>query len=139
MSIEEVKEIGQENKWTKRLRELKEKVESLNASEVPLDIARQNEYLAEQLQIIGRFLSSAVHRQKWIYANRKHAEDTLKKTEKGPEKIKDLRLQEAAAIAEVKRWEYAYESTKELIQAKKYTLNILHDEMHGKSGGSYGK
>lgn len=88
------------------------------------------EVLSKQLVLIGKMAAEFSERYKKIYATRKriHAEAYIKaKSNKAAEAelaVIDIRLEEAEAYGNMKRWSNAFDSTKEEINALKYKVKI---------------
>lgn len=88
------------------------------------------EVLSKQLVLIGKLAAEFSERYKKIYASRKriHAEAYIKaKSNKAAEAelaVIDIRLEEAEAYGNMKRWSNAFDSTKEEINALKYKVKI---------------
>ena len=88
------------------------------------------EILSKQLVLIGKLAAEFSERYKKIYATRKrvHAEACIKATNNkaahGELAIVDLRMEEAEAYGNMKRWSNAFDSTKEEINALKYKVKI---------------
>lgn len=88
------------------------------------------ELLSKQLVLIGKLAAEFSERYKKIYASRKriHAEAYIKaKSNKAAEAelaVIDIRIEEAEAYGNMKRWSNAFDSTKEEINALKYKVKI---------------
>lgn len=88
------------------------------------------ELLSKQLVFIGRLASVFSEQYKRVYATRKrvHAEAyisaTKNKAAQAELAIVDLREEEAEAYGNFKRWNNAFDSTKEEINALKYKVKI---------------
>lgn len=97
------------------------------------------EILSKQLVFIGKLAGEFSERYKKIYASRKrmHAEAYLAATKNKAAvaelAIMDLREEEAKAYGDMKRWNNAFESTREEINAIKYKVRI--DIADGSSRG----
>lgn len=108
----------------------------------PYDLSLYIETLCEMLSIIGDLHSQSIYRSKKAYTDRKEKYHSLKitapkgvnKEDHAEEGTYKSRLSESRAEAEKQQWENLYNSTTELIQAKKRTLNIIEDKYWGKHG-----
>lgn len=133
----------------KSLEELTEELENLDQKinecdeEIPSQLARQIELLCQYLRICGEFQSHYTFQFKRAYADRKAKQGHILKNTVGTVKEKEgeaerltyqKRLSEAQSEADMTRWLNIYNSTKELIQAKKITLKILKYELWGVHG-----
>ncbi|MCK1982214.1 MULTISPECIES: hypothetical protein [Peribacillus] len=94
-----------------------------------MEIARI-EILSKILVFIGKLSGEFSEQYKRIYATRKrvHAEAylaaTKSKTQMAELAVIDLREEEAVAYGNMKRWNNAFESTREEINALKYKVRI---------------
>lgn len=111
--------------------------------EIPSQLAKQIELLCHYLRICGEFQSHYVFQFKRAHADRKAKQGYILKNTVGTVKEKEgeaerltyqKRLAEAQSEADMTRWVNLYNSTKELIQAKKKTLEILKYELWGVHG-----
>lgn len=88
------------------------------------------EILAKMLVYIGKLSAEFSEQYKRVYASRKrlHAEAyiaaTKNKTQMAELAVIDLREEEAEMYGNMKRWNNAFESTKEEINALKYRIRI---------------
>ncbi|RDW17612.1 hypothetical protein CWR48_13935 [Oceanobacillus arenosus] len=99
------------------------------------------ELLSKQLVFIGKLAATFSENYKRVYATRKrvHAEAyisaTKNKTAVAELAIVDLREEEAEAYGNMKRWNNAFESTKEEINAIKYKVKIDVADGSSQQGG----
>lgn len=97
------------------------------------------EILSKQLVFIGKLAAEFSERYKRLYATRKrvHAEAYIQATRNKAAvaelAVADLREEEAEAYGNMKRWNNAFESTREEINALKYKVKI--DFADGSSRG----
>lgn len=97
------------------------------------------EILSKQLVLIGKLAAEFSERYKKIYATRKriHAEAYIKATKNKAAEAElaviDIRLEEAEAYGDMKRWQNAFDSTKEEINALKYKVKIDIEDGSSKS------
>ncbi len=86
--------------------------------------------LSKQLVFIGALSSifAEEHKQIYAYRKRKHSEEYLKATKHRTAvaelAVADLRIKEAEALGNYKRWNNAFISTREEIHALKYKVKI---------------
>jgi hypothetical protein len=88
------------------------------------------ELLSKQLVLIGKLAAEFAGKYKMIYAARKrlHAAAYIKaeknKAAEAEIAVSYLRVEEADAYSDMKRWQNAFDSTKEEINALKYKVKI---------------
>lgn len=98
------------------------------------------EILSKMLVFIGKLSAEFSERYKRVYASRKraHAEAyitaTKNKAAEAELAVIDLREEEAKAYGDYKRWNNAFESTKEEINALKYRLRISIEDGSSRRG-----
>ena len=116
--------------WVEKHREeiMKYQIELNNLPEQ--NKVKRIEILSKQLVYIGKLAAEFSEEYKRIYATRKrvHAEAYIKaptsKAAHAELAVTDLRELEAEAYGNMKRWNNAFESTKEEINALKYHVKI---------------
>ena len=116
--------------WVEKHREeiMKYQIELNNLPEQ--NKVKRIENLSKQLVYIGKLAAEFSEEYKRIYATRKrvHAEAYIKapnsKAAHAELAVTDLRELEAEAYGNMKRWNNAFESTKEEINALKYHVKI---------------
>lgn len=97
----------------------------------PATLAQKVEYLTEIQILLGRKAADAVRDYKRKYAERKrvYAEAYLSftkdKAQNAELAVADLRLEEAELEADKVRWNNAFVSNGELVNALKYSLKVL--------------
>jgi hypothetical protein len=98
------------------------------------DLVERVTLLAKMLVLIGKVAAELSQEYKMIYARRKqvHAEAYIKATKsKAAEAelaVVELRQLEAEAYGDMKRWNNAFESTQEEINALKYKIRITIED-----------
>lgn len=116
--------------WTEEyVQDLKKYNKALN--QTPLESRVQRiEIISKQLVLIGKLAAEFSKLYKITYATRKraHAEAyisaTKNKAAEAELAVIDIRLEEAEAYGDMKRWSNAFDSTKEEINALKYQVKI---------------
>lgn len=107
--------------------------------EVPYELAKQIEIYAHILRCMGELQAAAKHDAGAAEADRKRiygvtlynsAGSTKDREGMAEEAAHAYRMHEAEANAEYDRWRQAFNSTQELIHAKKQTLNVLLNELN---------
>lgn len=104
-----------------------------------MEIARI-EILSKMLIFIGKLAAEFSERYKRVYATRKRvyaeAEIAAPKNKKAHAELAvvDLREEEAEAYGDMKRWNNAFESTKEEINALKYRVRINIEDGSSRRG-----
>ncbi|MCK6203942.1 hypothetical protein KZX50_00575 [Bacillus infantis] len=104
-----------------------------------MEIARI-EILSKMLIFIGKLAAEFSERYKMIYASRKrvHAEAYIRATKNKAAEAElaviELREEEAAAYGDMKRWNNAFESTKEEINALKYRVRVSIEDGSSRRG-----
>lgn len=104
------------------------------------DYNERLQLLSKMLVLIGRVAAQMSEDYKKIYARRKqiHAEAYIKATKnKAAEAelaVVDLRLSEAQAYGDMKRWNNGFESTQEEINSLKYKIRIDYEDGSSKQG-----
>lgn len=124
---------------TDLLTTLYEKAATFN-EDSPVELARQIETYAMVLHVTGQLYASSVYNHGKAYSDRKAAWGRVVMTHEGTGIVKEAaaelytapeREAEARAEAAMRNWEKAYDSLKELINAKKKTLEALSAELRG--------
>jgi hypothetical protein len=120
----------EERDWTEEhLQEIIKYQAKLNQTPVENRIKRV-ELLSKQLIFIGKLAAEFSERYKRVYATRKRvyaeAEIAAPKNKKAHAELAviDLREEETKEYGNMKRWNNAFESTKEEINALKYHIKI---------------
>lgn len=125
-----------------RLKQLYDEIENLN-DEIPAELNRKIKLYSQALMLIGYFDADALQNYFRIYAERKRAEGDIKANFKGTgvEKegqteiaIYDLRIQEADAKAESRKWTNLFKSTEQIIIALRREEQALMTEYQKTDG-----
>lgn len=112
--------------------------------EYPDTLARKIRILSQVQIVIGRKEADAVKEYKQIYATRQRVSAEAYVAAKSNKKqmaelaITDLRMKEAELESEVVRWNNAFKSNGELINALKYSLKVLLAEYNNPAIGRGG-
>lgn len=99
------------------------------------------ELLSKMLVLIGKVSAQTSEDYKKIYARRKqiHAESYIKATKNKEQHaelaVVKLRLAEAEAYGDYRRWNNAFDSTKEEINVLKYKIRISIEDGSNRQGG----
>jgi hypothetical protein len=122
--------MSEQRDWMdEHLQEIKKYQAILNNTPYEMRLKRI-ELLSKQLVFIGKLAAEFSERYKRVYATRKrvYAEgeiDAVKNKKAHAElAVIDLREEESKAYGDMKRWNNAFESTKEEINALKYHVKI---------------
>jgi hypothetical protein len=122
--------MGNQRDWTEEhLKEVRKYQTILNNTPYESKVKRI-EVMARMLVFIGRLSAGFSGEYKRIYAERKYTyaqaklDATGQKDAKAEIAVYDLRKQEAQAFENMERWRRAFETTKEEINALKYSVKI---------------
>lgn len=122
--------MGNQRDWTEEhLNEVRRYQAILNNTPYEMKVKRI-EIMARMLVFIGRLSAGFAEEYQTIYADRKYTyaqaklAATSQKESHAEIAVRELRKQEAQAYGNMERWKKAFETTKEEINALKYSVKI---------------